>query len=68
MKKQTLRNLSLNKKTVSNLEVLTQLKGGATDWPDTAKYCPIPPAPEPTPIPATWFPLCHSKYNPCPLW
>ncbi|WP_430410774.1 hypothetical protein [Kordia sp.] len=57
MKKQTLKSLSLNKKVIS------ELKGGADTvaTPLTVKSCP----PE---VPASWFPRCHSKYNPCPMW
>ncbi|WP_430410773.1 hypothetical protein [Kordia sp.] len=52
----------MNKKTVSNLDVLTQLKGGATNT-----TTPIKPQ-NPDPIPASFVPRCHSKYVICPLW
>ncbi|EDP97046.1 hypothetical protein U8527_01850 [Kordia algicida OT-1] len=55
MKKQTLKNLSLHKKTISSLEGLQKVHGGDDSfWPETVKFCPIPPEPEP--LPPTKFP------------
>ncbi|WP_298424291.1 hypothetical protein [uncultured Kordia sp.] len=62
MKKQLVNNLSLNKKTVSSLATLKELKGGAT-----ATTTPIKPQ-NPNPIPASFIPRCHSKYVVCPFW
>jgi len=42
MKKKSLKNLTLNKKSISKLQSHSQV--GGTDWPDTAKYCPLPGA------------------------
>lgn len=65
MKKQSLNNLSLNKKTISSLKILSNIKGGWTDWPETAKYCPITSKPDPTPFsdPA----LCTGGWGECPV-
>jgi hypothetical protein len=41
MKKKNLKNLALNKKSISKLQSSSHIVGG-TDWPDTAKFCPDP--------------------------
>jgi len=50
MKKKNLKNLTLNKKSISNLH---KVKGGDllltyNDWPDTAKLCPSDVCPKQT--------------------
>ncbi|MBC8756535.1 hypothetical protein H2O64_17820 [Kordia sp. YSTF-M3] len=51
MKKKSLKSLSLNKKSVSNLQ---KISGGDgliqtfNDWPDTAKLCPSDVCPQQT--------------------
>ena len=45
MKKKNLKNLALKKDTIAAFK-LNNIKGG-TDWPDTAKYCPIEETPSP---------------------
>jgi hypothetical protein len=42
MKKRSLKNLQLNKASISNLN---SKYGGVADWPETAKYCPVPNEP-----------------------
>jgi hypothetical protein len=71
MKKQTLKNLSLNKKTISNFKKLNEIHGGADETLslsdcDTSirsflKYCP-----EPTPFsdPA----ICTGGWGECPIF
>jgi len=68
MKKQTLKSLALHKKTISNLEKLQSVQGGADSfWPESVKFCPIPPAdPDPQPIPDSFFPNC-SRLGNCPM-
>lgn len=61
MKKQKLHNLVLHKKTISSLEELQHVHGGANAQdPLTVKSC----KPQ---VPMTWIPRCHSKYSPCPM-
>jgi len=56
MKKHSIKNLSLHKKTISSLEKLQTVNGGVDSfWPETLKFCPKPPQ-EPEPLPATKFP------------
>ena len=55
MKKKSFKNLAFQKKTISNLENVQKANGGKDSfWPETVKFCPIPPEPEP--IPPTVFP------------
>jgi hypothetical protein len=52
MKKKAIKNLSLHKKTVSNLETLGNLQGGeGNPWwlVSFIRMCPPDPEPDPTP-------------------
>ncbi|WP_298517184.1 hypothetical protein [uncultured Kordia sp.] len=73
MKKQTLKSLALHKKTVSNLDRLNEVKGGAsgttsylTDFLKTLVIaCPKPQEPEP--LPASNPEICTGPYGNCPI-
>ena len=83
MKKRALKNLSLNKKTVSKLSLESSIKGGAytAGCPSggfgcvTKSHvfvcCPKPaepsPVPLPDPIPTSVFPRCNSNQGACPM-
>lgn len=70
MKKQTLKSLSLNRKTVSNLETLKHLQGGENPWwlVSFIRACPPDPTPAPPePTPASVFPACNSNHAHCPM-
>jgi hypothetical protein len=82
MKKKSFKNLVLHKKTISNLENPSNIKGGAntglclTGTPDcmTKSHifvcCPQEPEPVPVPLPdptpASVFPKCSAITN-CPM-
>ena len=79
MKKQTLNNLSLNKKTISKLDKQAHIVGGAADSflcftiagcetkSNIFICCPKEPAPTPQdPTPASVFPRC-SNHGACPM-
>lgn len=75
MKKQTLKSLAIRKKTISNLENLDQVKGGAAD----STSCPLDfltsfildcPGPKPKPqepLPASNPEICSGPYGNCPI-
>ena len=71
MKKKAIKNLSLHKKTVSNLETLRNLQGGGDNWwlYSFIMTCPPDPEPEPgpDPTPASVFPACNSNHAHCPM-
>jgi hypothetical protein len=63
MKKKTLKNLALKKKTISHLDEQAAIKGGITktwfSWLFTD--CQQEPTPE------TVFPACNSRLAACPM-
>lgn len=65
MKKQTLKNLTLQKKTISHLAKKNTIKGGAHKrsnlWYCETDSCPQDPTPE------TVFPRCESGLGACPM-
>ncbi|MGH1384470.1 hypothetical protein [Kordia sp.] len=75
MKKQALKNLALRKKTISNLDRLNEVKGGAVD----STSCPLDilvsivfdcPGPKPKPqepLPASDPEICSGPYGGCPI-
>ena len=62
MKKKSIKNLHLNKRSISTLRGLTKIKGGFTDWPETAKLCPVPAPQEPEPEPAGPIELEYTEW------
>ncbi|MFK7750303.1 MAG: hypothetical protein AB8B65_18070 [Kordia sp.] len=69
MKKQRIKNLNLNRKTISKLEKSNQIQGGAqysTDcWTDIFTSVFIS-CPEPLREPDSFFPNC-SRFGDCPM-
>ena len=69
MKKQKIKSLALQKKTISRLDQAAQVKGGAADTyiSYVIVTCTINTVPEPDPLPETFMPICPSdRGNACP--
>ncbi|AXG69095.1 hypothetical protein KORDIASMS9_01314 [Kordia sp. SMS9] len=75
MKKQTLKNLALQKKTISNLDQIHQVKGGAAgstscplDFLTSIVFdCPGPKPKPQEPLPASSPEICTGPYGECPI-
>ncbi|MGH1384471.1 hypothetical protein [Kordia sp.] len=75
MKKQTLKNLALNKKTVSKLDREAKIMGGAPNsflcftiaGCETKSNIFVCCPQEPEPVPFSVFPRCNSNHGACPM-
>jgi hypothetical protein len=76
MKKKTISNLNLKKRVISDLNQLNHVRGGEESITISSMKCintvlsllTYCPEPEPQPEPTSYIPVCHSKFQDCPIF